>query len=208
VTRLNWLDYAFLLVIALSALQGLRRGFVKSLTGLLGLGLGILVALRYYRLLGDWMDVYLGWGPRLAAFLERYFGLPGAIPLEVSGGFFDLPAGQATTLMVAGGFLDVLAFVALVVGTAAVVHLAGRLLLTLGGPVLAPADRLAGLGFGALRGVLVVLVLLVGLRLFALSGMVWGPNLLGQALKESSLAPAFGALLDLALLFVPGNKQG
>ncbi|MGQ9497013.1 MAG: CvpA family protein [Desulfotomaculales bacterium] len=205
--RLNWLDYAFLLVVALSALEGLRRGLVRSLTGVVGLGLGIVLALRYYRLLGDWMDVYLGWGPPLAAFLERHFGLPGAVPLEVAGGFFDLPAGQATPLMLAGSVLDAIAFVVLVAGTVLAVHLAGRLCLTVGGGVLTPADRLAGFGFGALRGVLIVLVLLVGLRLFALSGMVWGPNFLANSLRGSSLAPAFGALLDLALLFIPG-KQG
>jgi len=207
VARLNWLDYAFVLVIALSALQGLRRGFIRSLAGIVGLGLGIVVALRYYRLLGDWMDIYLGWGPPLAAFLERRFGLPGAVPLEVAGGFFDLPAGQATPIMVAGGILDVVAFLLLVIGTGLAVQLLGRLCLTLGGPVLVPADRLAGLGFGALRGVLLVLVMLVGLRLFALSGMVWGPNFLAEALEGSSLAPAFGALLDLALVLIPG-KQG
>lgn len=204
---LNWLDYVFLGVIVLSALNGFGRGLVRSVTGVAGLGLGILVALRYYRSLGDWLDVSLGWGPPLAGFLERRFGSPGAAPLEASGAFFNLPPGEpATSLELAGGLLDVLAFLVLVAGVAVAVRLAVRVFLTLGGPVLTPLDRVAGLAFGTVRGVLIVLVLLVGLRFFALSSVLWGPNFLGQALEGSELARALGALLDLALLFVPGTR--
>ncbi|MEW5762494.1 MAG: CvpA family protein [Bacillota bacterium] len=203
---LNWLDYLFLLIIAAGAFRGLSRGLLRSAAGVLGLGLGVLVALRYYRLLGDWLDVRLGWGPPLASFLERHLGSFGAVPLEVAGGFLAASPGEgATPLLVAGGILDLLAFLALVAVVSFGVRLATGLLVTAGGPVLAPADRLAGLAFGALRGVLLVLVLLLVLRFAALAHFLWGPNFVGTALEDSLLAPAFGALLDLALAIVAGR---
>ena len=52
---LNLFDVILLAVLALFSLRGVLRGFLAEVTGLIGLLLGILLAGRYYGLVGDFL---------------------------------------------------------------------------------------------------------------------------------------------------------
>jgi uncharacterized protein YkwD len=59
-THLNWIDWAVVLIVALSALSGIRRGFVLGALDLLGLGVGIGAAVVAYRPLADLVVRFAG----------------------------------------------------------------------------------------------------------------------------------------------------
>jgi len=54
---MNWLDIVIIVVLALSVLNGLVQGFVRTVLGLAGLILGIYLAGRYYFALGNWLPI-------------------------------------------------------------------------------------------------------------------------------------------------------
>lgn len=54
---MNWLDIVIIVVLALSVLSGLVRGFISTVLGLAGLILGIYLAGRYYVAFGDWLPI-------------------------------------------------------------------------------------------------------------------------------------------------------
>ncbi len=53
---MNWLDPLLLLVIGLSVLAGLLRGFARASFGLISVVAGVLCALWFYPLVGSWLD--------------------------------------------------------------------------------------------------------------------------------------------------------
>ncbi|MBV8450658.1 MAG: CvpA family protein, partial [Deltaproteobacteria bacterium] len=57
---MNWLDYAFIIIIGLSALHGLSHGVLRMLTSILSFALGIYGASKWH-------------GPA-AAFAQSHFG--------------------------------------------------------------------------------------------------------------------------------------
>ena len=54
---MNWLDIVIIVVLALSVLSGLVRGFIRTVLGLAGLILGIYLAGRYYVAFGNWLPI-------------------------------------------------------------------------------------------------------------------------------------------------------
>jgi len=54
---MNWLDIVIIVVLALSVLSGLVRGFIRTVLGLAGLILGIYLAGRYYLAFGNWLPI-------------------------------------------------------------------------------------------------------------------------------------------------------
>jgi membrane protein required for colicin V production len=54
---MNWLDIILIVVLALSILNGLVQGLIRTAFGLAGLVLGIFLAGRYYVAFGNWLPI-------------------------------------------------------------------------------------------------------------------------------------------------------
>ncbi len=52
---MNWLDIVILIVLAVSVIGGIKNGLIKSLFGLLGLIVGVVLAGRFYIALADYL---------------------------------------------------------------------------------------------------------------------------------------------------------
>jgi membrane protein required for colicin V production len=145
---MNLADGIILVVIALSSLLSLRRGFTREAFSLLSWAAAFIVARIF--------------GPGLEVMLENSIETPSA------------------RMAVAFGLL----FAATLVVGALINHLIGELVRVTG---LSGTDRVFGMVFGAVRGMLLVIVLIaVGRHLFAADSW-W---------QESMLVPQFAVLED------------
>lgn len=70
------IDIILLVIIAGFALAGIWFGFVHTLGSLIGTGLGIYLATRYFEILAGWLVKVFGWsgnGPKVLAFIVAFF---------------------------------------------------------------------------------------------------------------------------------------
>ncbi len=81
----GWIDYLVMLVVALGALSGLRRGFTRVVFDLLGLAAGLAAAWFGTRPLVGWLG-RLGWEHALAAWLREHMPLSGSVMALPVGG--------------------------------------------------------------------------------------------------------------------------
>ena len=58
---LNIIDILLILLILLSVMNGIRRGFLLGLLDLMGWALSLLAGLRFYRPLANWLNVQVEW---------------------------------------------------------------------------------------------------------------------------------------------------
>ena len=56
---MHWLDIVIIIALALAAIIGLVKGFIKMLFTLAGLVIGILLALKYYAPFSGWLSQYI-----------------------------------------------------------------------------------------------------------------------------------------------------
>ena len=66
---MNWLDIVIIVVLALFALVGLRRGLIKAVLILAGLVLGVFLAGRFYAPFADWLPIANESVARIVSFL-------------------------------------------------------------------------------------------------------------------------------------------
>lgn len=126
---MNWIDWAVLAVIALSAAVGLIRGFVKEAVSTIMLVAAFWVAGQFY--------------PQMATHIT----------------------GVKDEMLRNGLAMFILFIITLLVG-AAISHLIGKIVNTVG---LTGTNMVLGVIFGALRGILIVAVIVHGLSLFSLT---------------------------------------
>lgn len=140
-----WLDWAILVVILVSTLISLKRGFFKESLSLLVWLVAFVVSLLFY--------------PDVMVYLE---------------GMIESPSLRKAAAIV-------ILFAAMLLAGGVVNHTVAKLVLLTG---LAGMDRLLGMVFGALRGVVVVvLLLMLGQALFPLPREQWW--------QQSVLVPYF-----------------
>jgi uncharacterized membrane protein required for colicin V production len=176
----NWLDWLIIVIIALSAFQGMRRGLLASLTGLAGTLVGLFVAYTYYRPLEQYLVMNWNVGEKIKPLVMQLFKIwipsqsiqsaaqPGKL---ISAGGAAIGKVPNISDYLANSFtsvvLESLCFLALLWATTWAVNLVGFVLTKaaqfslLGGP-----NHLGGLLFGTVRGLAVVVIILALLTPF------------------------------------------
>jgi len=213
---LNWLDWVLLIILLLSAFNGVTRGLLRSVAGLAAVFFGFWLALRYYRMLGDYLDAGLGLGPVLTRYFSGYLGEvteasaggsppPGVFtPLEnlVAGTMQNLFQGVASSL--AASVLDALAFLIIFIAGAGLLGALASAVPNL--PLLGPLDRAGGFCFGLVRGFLLGVLLCAALQFLAIPGGSGEGGALNDALQQSLLGPSYDAAFRyLWALVFPGG---
>lgn len=119
---MNWVDLVIAVVLVGFAIRGLIRGFFRELLALVGLFLGLWVALLKFVPLGEW--------------LQRQTSLTDPLPFHVA--FLAIFFGISLVANIVGFFLQKVAK----------------------GLLMGWLDAMTGLGFGVVKGVMVLSVLL------------------------------------------------
>jgi hypothetical protein len=70
---MNWLDWLIVVIVGLSAFQGLRRGLLASLAGLAGIVVGLFVAYTYNRPLAEYLVINWNVGEKLKPLVMPFF---------------------------------------------------------------------------------------------------------------------------------------
>ena len=208
---MNWLDWLIIAVIVLSALSGLRRGLILSLTKTIGLLAGLLVAFNYHRQVADYLALYVPVEKLIAPLTLPMLRQPTAEMMSF------LPINQLleqVNKIIAYGILSSVSFLLLLIITASIIGAFGRLLnMLLNISLLKPMNKLGGLLFGVLVGVLYVTALLyimspfqqLNLSLAASGNPLWNVFPPGEAFQGSVLLKHFQPLLDLTKTNLPVN---
>ena len=129
ISALHWIDYAIIAILAVSALTGLVRGFIKEIVALSVWVAAGWLAFVYAKPVSGWLGAYIH--DKSAQVVLAYIVI-------IVG-----------TLIIGGILNTILSFM---------MHHSG----------LSGTDRLLGLGFGAVRGVFVVALIMVVVRISAL----------------------------------------
>jgi len=217
---LNWLDWVIIVVVVLSSLQGLRSGLLASVAKLAGIVSGLWVAFNYHHSLALYVAGRWNAEEKLSSWLEGILKLwaPGSGPVSLgltaeggvtasvaaanlsSDSLSDYLAGTFTA-----GVLDALSFLFLLLAVAWLAGLIGRMLTKIAGwCFLGPLNRVAGVLFGAARGIVIVIVMLILLAPFQFYNIP--PDILpeehafrlpGKTLNDSKLLPYFEPLFEL-----------
>ena len=56
---MNWIDIVVIIALAGAAFWGLRRGLIRMIFTLIGLVIGVVLALRYYASFAEWLSQYI-----------------------------------------------------------------------------------------------------------------------------------------------------
>lgn len=76
---MNIVDLVIIVLIALGAATGYRRGLLESLAGLISSIIGFFVAIKYYSLLAAWVNSYFAVTQNLQAFFQAHLVLPASL---------------------------------------------------------------------------------------------------------------------------------
>ncbi len=231
---MNWLDWLILAILAFSAAQGMRYGLVGSVAKLAGILVGFGAAITYYRdlaayltiqwnlaekilpltkkILGFWFPLKSTASPSLAPDVILSTGSPTASQLYPFSNYADYAAAA-----LASTILNALCFLALLLAIVWAVNLAGFILTRIAAiAFLGPFNRLGGLLFGAVKGLVVVMIFLTLISPFQSLGSLPGngsgtPGVTqskGSAFSGSKLLPYFEPLFNTINRPLPGSSPG
>jgi uncharacterized membrane protein required for colicin V production len=202
----------FILIVIFSALKGVSTGFFAGVARIIGLILGIAVALIGYRPLAAYLDSQWAWGDTIAEFLVGRFsqsllsGLVNKIPINelqqtIPGNLDNIAHQLAITA------LEFISFVVLLMVVALAVKLMMRFFSgAVAHTFLSPLDHFGGLLLGLVRGVLIVLVMALLLEPVLAAGVIVGhekTGFLGRAAAGSLIIPYAWQLLNIINLHFP-----
>ncbi|SHH18478.1 Colicin V production protein [Thermosyntropha lipolytica DSM 11003] len=190
----NWVDYIILIFLVGSLFAGFKQGFIKALSGIIGLAAGLILAWAYYDNLALYMEDYYGVITLMADFLrERLFltALPAAgigegVPFLPGRQEADIAYSLASFLLLALSFM-----VLLIIGSRVVRFLWSYLDIIFMTGFWAGLNRLAGMMVVLLKNVVILAVAFVFLTPFVRYGAALGIGsllLLEQGIDNSYLA--------------------
>jgi membrane protein required for colicin V production len=226
---LNWLDWLILAILAFSAAQGIRYGLVGSVAKLAGILVGFGVAITYYRDLAACLTVQWNLEEKILPLAKKllgfWFPLKSTVPDKiVSTG--SPAAGQIypfsnyadyAAAALASTILNALCFMALLLAIVWAVNLAGFILTRIAAiAFLGPFNRLGGLLFGAVKGLIVVMIVLTLMSPFQQLDSLPGSSSAtpgvtqskGNAFMGSKLLPYFEPLFNTINRPLPGSSPG
>ncbi len=220
---MNWLDWALVIIIALSTLRGFQSGLIAGMARLLGLVSGLAVAFAGHKELASFLDREWKWGEKLSGYLVEYLPMeflyntvikmvPVMEPVEPNRDLIkeQLVQGYAGELVrhLAMSVLELFCFIFLaVVIYLLVVFLMRAVSGTAAYAGLGILDRLGGLLLGLVRGVLVVLIIAGVLDVYFAREAMPGDGaggLIGNAVSGSLLLSYAQVILELVKLNFPG----
>lgn len=225
---MNWLDWLIIAVLALSAFQGLRYGLLASVAKLAGILIGLGVAFTYYRPFAEYLSARWNMEEKILPLVEGIVKfwfptintVPPALPpgkLTSAGILIANPAnpfGDYLARLFASGVLEAMSFLALLLATAWAVNLAGRVFTKIADiSFLGPLNHLGGLFFGAVRGLVLVMIVLTLISPFQRSSLLPGgspgapgaPSPRGNSFQDSKLLPYFEPLFNAINRPLPGT---
>jgi len=204
---LNWLDWLFIIIIGISAIKGLRSGFMAGVAGIAGLLGGIWAAVSFHGQLAAYLASQWGWDEKISGYLMSL-----AQTNNVDSTFIS-PSDVVSSIMPAislstGTVLDMVAFALIVI--IVYVFLGGTLKLLAGATsrtIFSPFDKLAGGVLGLAKGILfasIILVIIFSLKIpLTLLSAGDGPGTIALAVQKSQLTPFLLNLISMLNLPIP-----
>lgn len=221
---MNWLDILLFIIIAISALRGFQKGFVKSFTGLFAVIAGVMVAVAYYRPFSEYLNNQWQLKDSFAVLFKPILKVAMPVggsdfvethPLQsIQGSWQGLterlsPLDFISNLMSASS-LEIASFLILVVIVFIGVSLLGKVVSGfLKFSFLGTVDRFGGFLFGMAGGAVWVMVVLAVLLGFQFIGSLLGSNglfstIIARSLEGSKMAVFFWDILDAIGVSIPG----
>lgn len=164
---INTADIVVVLIIVLFAVYGWRRGFMRSIIGLLSLAASIVLAYILRPIISDLLNasplhnIVLGSiSERLnSSAAEKAALLPKAIQSAVESGTNALTSGMAAQLT--GFVINIISFILVLAAARLIILVAARILKTASKlPVIGLIDKAAGMFVGVVKAVVIVYVVL------------------------------------------------
>lgn len=223
---MNWLDWLFISILIISGWQGLKKGFIHSISGLLGIIMGLAAALTGYKALSNYLYHQLNWGSSVSALILERIPMPVIEQLDQIGSVWDLllipftGQEQGESLFyntpvnihimvshISASLIDLIALMMLFLGTYIIVKLLIIFLSYMTDKTLfSPIDRAGGLLVGLAKGVLIVLVLVILARPMIQTGdAVTGsrPGLIYNGIAGSKVIPYANEFLKTFNISIP-----
>ena len=208
---MNWLDWVIIVILILSALNGLRRGLILTLAKTAGLLVGLLVAFLYYAPLAEYVTGR--WRPE-----ELTASLVGPIlthwrPVaEIMTLLPDERLVEYISRIIANNIVSCGAFLFLLLVTAGLIGAVGAILeKQIEYSLFEPLNRTGGLLVGLLYGLFYVAALLLvmapfqhlNLALAESGNSLWSVFPPGSAFQGSLLLKYFQPFLELLMIKAP-----
>lgn len=220
---MNWIDIVILVIVCCSAFRGFITGLIKSITGLLGVVVGILAAYKYHQALTDYFIA--GWqlDKKIMPLYKHILGfiLPSdaynitLITIQQAENYSQLLSplvlkivqqnsinnsgtiGDMLSLGLAQGTLNIISFVLLLIAVDLAIKFLGNILHGIvDWGIFAPFNRVGGALFGVVRGVLLVFIIMAVLMPLQLPfALVGGETSITQAVENSKLGSYFWKML-------------
>lgn len=187
-------DIIIILIIGGFALFGFKKGFVRSVVGILSLAASVVLAWLLYPVVSDMLaslGVKMTLTENIRESLSGYIGggeelamLPQGIRTAIESGSAELVSGAAGTA--AQITLNIIAFIAVLIAARIIIQIAAKLLNIIAGlPVIGLFNRAAGMLLGALQGIAVVYIIFAVIYAAA---PIDGNTRINSMIEESTLA--------------------
>lgn len=208
----SYMDFIVIGIIAVFALIGIKRGFVRSIVGIISLGASILLAWLLYPVVSDLFKT-IGVGTaiheKILDVLTDCIGVSGegmALPIFMKDAIESgrqeliLEATNTATDMV----LNIISFIAVLILSRIIIFIAQKLLIVLSElPLIGFFNKLAGLAFGAIQGLLIVFIVFT--IIYATVPLNEDSGI-GEAIENSVIAGKLYEANPLVKIFVDDGK--
>lgn len=213
-------------------MRGLRSGLIMSLSGLLGILLGLLVAYKHHKALADYLIVCWKLDEKILPIIKPLlsFSTPAkskslsAVPLDQATNYSDVfspllkiiqgiglsgehTIGEMLSLALAQGVVNILAFIMLLIITDMLVKTVGYILNGFfDWGIIKPFNRMGGVLFGVARGMLIIFIVIAVLLPLQMPAVLLGADtFLTRGIENSKLAYIFWQYISFSQFSPAGS---